>query len=83
MLMEEVGLPRGKRSDRIPHQAVFSRYCRATPLRFDVLDAATVEKIVKDNLPKDIRLGTSTLDLLLECCGGLDCNANNMHDILE
>lgn len=32
--------------------------------------AATVEKIVKDVLPKDIRLASNALDLLLECCGG-------------
>lgn len=29
---------------------------------------------MKDNLPKDIRLGASTLDMLLECCGGVGCS---------
>ncbi|KAK9909525.1 hypothetical protein WJX75_003668 [Coccomyxa subellipsoidea] len=33
------------------------------------LPRATVEKIVKDVLPKDIRLASNALDLLLECCG--------------
>ncbi|EIE24721.1 DR1-like protein [Coccomyxa subellipsoidea C-169] len=33
------------------------------------LPRATVEKIVKEILPKDIRLATNTLDLLLDCCG--------------
>ena len=37
-------------------------------------NTATVEKIVKEILPKDIRLATNTLDLLLDCCGG-DLNA--------
>ncbi|BDA42586.1 Protein Dr1 [Coccomyxa sp. Obi] len=32
------------------------------------LPRATVEKIVKEVLPKDMRLGTNTLDMLLECC---------------
>ena len=49
---------------------MLSHLATYVPSRVNALDAATVEKIVKENLPKDIRLGASTLDLLLECCGG-------------
>lgn len=72
--MDDVALPRGRSCAFHDLHGVTS-ILAANASRY----AATVDKIIKEYLPKDVRLGPSTLDLLLQCCGGEDsCSCQYM-----